>query len=67
MKKGFTGQVMGIFALIIWLGLALAILKRFDWDIGEAIAWIGDLFIRAVSAVANWISGLASFNKVVGS
>ena len=64
MKKGFTGQVMGIFALIIWLGLALAILKRFDWDIGEAIAWV---FIRAVSSVANWISGLASFNKVVGS
>lgn len=67
MKKGFMGQVIAIFSLIIWLGLALAILKRFDWDIGEAIAWVGDLFIRAVSAVANWISGLASFNKVVGS
>ena len=63
-RKGFIGQVISIISLIIWAGLFVALLKRFDWDIIALGSWILNSIWNLISSVADAIGGNDSFRRI---
>lgn len=50
---------------ILLLGLCIAILRNFDWNVGEALSWVFGLVAAAINAVADFIQQNPLFEKYV--
>lgn len=68
-KRGGRGMsigrmIMNVFWGILLIGLAMALLRAFDWDIFGIIEWIWSGASKLVTAVADFFTGNATFQKV---
>lgn len=52
---------------VVVIGLALALLRSFDWDIAELLNWVWGFVIGLVESVADFFTGNKTFQKVVSS
>lgn len=52
---------------VVVVGLALALLRSFDWDIGELMNWAWSFVMTLVESVADFFTGNKTFQKVVSS
>ena len=66
-RGGIVSQIMGIIFILILLGLALAVLRQFDWDFGAVITWTGEKIVEFVDKIANYFTSLPTFRKLFGS
>lgn len=59
--------VMNVVATLVVLGLTLALLITFDWDIGAVGAWAWGRTIWLIGMIADWFMTLAWFQGSVSS
>lgn len=53
-RSGIIGTIWQIISVLIWLGLALAILIAFDWDIIAIFSWIYNFFKDIIIRIADF-------------
>jgi hypothetical protein len=63
-RKGIFGQMMGFISFLLFLGIALAVLKQFNWDIGATITWIGIKIFDFVNSVTNFFAEQPTFRSI---
>jgi hypothetical protein len=51
--------------LSVVVGLCVAVLRQFDWNFVDAIAWIVGLGATGVNAVADFFQGNPTFQEYV--
>lgn len=66
-KGGLIGQIIGIATTLVILGLFLAVLRAYDWDIVALFERIGEFFWDIIDRIAEMFEGNRSFRKVVAS
>lgn len=65
-KRGLLGTIIDYAVLIVVLGIIVAILSHFNWDVGAAISWAFTGIENMIFGVAHWFSKLPFFNKMFG-
>ena len=60
------GILSGLGAAIV-IALAIALLRAFDWDIGELLTWAWEHTMELINYIADFFSGNKTFQKVVSS
>lgn len=63
-KGGITDAIGQIIIAIVFIGVFLALLSRFNWDIIELFYWIGNAIWKAILIVANFVAGNRSFQRL---
>lgn len=56
-----------IASTIVFIGLGLALLQAFNWDIGAIITWAYEGVMKLINAVADFFINLPIFQQVVSS
>lgn len=64
-KNTITGKIFSVIAFIVWFGLFIALLKRFDWDIMLLLEWFLSLFLELIDRISNWFLTSPTFQRVV--
>lgn len=65
-KSGdFMSTMWKTIMIVSALGLLLALMRAFGWDIFSIIEWVFGWFSAVVNAVADFFSGNASFQRAV--
>lgn len=54
-----------LLSTVLLLGVGLAVMNAFDWDIGAVLEWATTLFIDFVNMVAGWFSSMPVFQQAV--
>lgn len=52
---------------IVLVGVGIAVLQAFDWDIGAVITWAYEGVMGLVNGVANFLGDNPTFQKIVSS
>lgn len=65
-RRGIIGTIVDFAVAIFVLGIIVAILMHFNWDVGSAISWVFTSIENMVLGVAHWFSHLPFFNKLFG-
>lgn len=63
-QKGIFGSIMGLISALIIIGISMAVLKQFNWDIGAAITWLFKKAVDFVNAVSNYLTNLPAFRNL---
>lgn len=61
------GGIFGVITTLILLGVGMAILRQFDWDIGAAVTWLGDQALHFINGVSDWVSSQPFFQSLFKS
>lgn len=56
--------IMNIFWGILLIGLSIALLRAFNWDVFGIVNWIWNIASKIVYAVADFFSGNETFQNV---
>lgn len=65
--KGLFGQIFSFIGFLIFIGVMIAVLKEFHWDIFSALNWFWDKCVDFVNGIANSLSKSALFNNLFSS
>ena len=51
----------------VLLGILVAVLRVFDWDIFALVDWIWERITGFINAIADWLTGNKNFQQVVSA
>lgn len=63
-RNGVMGSIVGLITGLIGLGIFLAVLAQFNWDLGALLTWILNAMWGFVETIKDTISGWPTFQRL---